>query len=82
MAFDQLQQLVTEANVEQEELNAALVVLDAAKAELVQVQETLAQKQGAVDQAREAAGVEKADVIAKIQAILVRCNEILSELQA
>ena len=81
MAFETLSQLITEAEAEQAELDQATAALDAAKADLLAVQTELTDKQAAVDAARDAAGTEKGDVVAKIQAVVTRCNEILIALQ-
>ena len=81
MAFETLSQLITEAEAEQAELDQATAALDAAKADLLAVQTELTDKQAAVDAARDAAGTEKGDVVAKIQAVVTRCNEILIGLQ-
>ena len=82
MAFEQLTQLVSEAEVEQQQLVEANSALDAAKAQLATVQTQVAAAQEAVNAASTAAGQEKADVVAKIGAIVTRCNEILVELQS
>ena len=82
MAFEQLRQLLDEADVQQIELASAEETLTGVKAELVEIQTQLAAKQESVAQAQSTVNTERADVIAALTAIVARCNEILTNLQA
>jgi len=82
MAFEQLRQLLDEADVQQVELTSAEETLTGVKAELVEIQTQLAAKQESVAQAQSTVNTERADVIAALTAIVSRCNEILTNLQA
>lgn len=80
MAFENLTQLLEQAQTEQTELEAATVALDAAKAELTTAQEVVASKQAAVDAARGTATTEKQDVINVLQQMQTAIAALLAEL--
>jgi uncharacterized protein YPO0396 len=79
--LSQLDKIVSEAKAELVEFEEANATLDSAKAELTAAQEVVAGKQTAVDTAREEAGTQKGDVLAKLQEMVTFAQSIIAELQ-
>lgn len=81
MAVSELGPLVEAAQAEEQELVAKQGELTTARDELNAAQAVVDEKQGVVNQVSSELATEKADVVAAVNAVMSKCQEILQTLQ-